>query len=111
MVVFERTFEERARSLVLKTLNICVFWVPDTLTVNDAATTSGQSINDTGSSVDDEQNSNPRGSSLDPFSLMSGISEVLNLLKILGDGHRNLHMYNCQVLYQEMYLRGLYCST
>ncbi|KAG2305976.1 hypothetical protein Bca52824_025724 [Brassica carinata] len=60
------------------------------------ATTSGQSINDTGSSVDDEQNSNPRGSSPDPFSLMSGISEALNLLKVLGDGHRNLHMYNCK---------------
>ncbi|XP_018488588.2 cell division cycle protein 27 homolog A isoform X2 [Raphanus sativus] len=69
------------------------------------ATTSGQSINDTGSSVDDEQNSNPRGSSLDPFSLMSGISEMLNLLKILGDGHRSLHMYNCQealLIYQKL---------
>ncbi|KAF8062851.1 hypothetical protein N665_1191s0006 [Sinapis alba] len=69
------------------------------------ATTSGQSINDTGSSVDDEQNSNLRGSSPDPFSLMSGISKVLNLLKILGDGHRNLHMYNCQealLVYQKL---------
>ncbi|CAH8316165.1 unnamed protein product [Eruca vesicaria subsp. sativa] len=69
------------------------------------ATTSGQSINDTGSSVDDEQNSNPRGSSPDPISLMAGISEVLNLLKILGDGHRNLLMYNCQealLVYQKL---------
>ncbi|KAL0707621.1 hypothetical protein Bca4012_074047 [Brassica carinata] len=62
-----------------------------------STTTSGQSIGDTGSSVDDEQNSNPRGSSPDPFSLMSGVSEVLNLLKILGNGHRHLLMYNCQV--------------
>ncbi|CAN7001066.1 unnamed protein product [Brassica rapa subsp. trilocularis] len=69
------------------------------------ATTSGQSIGDTGSSVDDEQNSNPRGSSPNPFSLMSGISEVLNLLKILGDGHRHLLMYNCQealLVYQKL---------
>lgn len=78
-----------------------MFRVLDTLTVNDAAMTSGQSIGDTGSSVDDEQNSNPRGSSPDPFSLMSGVSEVLNLLKILGDGHRHLLMFNCQVLYHE----------
>nr|VDD46221.1 unnamed protein product [Brassica oleracea] len=85
--------------------NICMFRVPDTLTVNDAATTSGQSIGDTGSSVDDEQNSNPRGSSPDPFSLMSGVSEVLNLLKILGNGHRHLLMYNCQealLIYQKL---------
>ncbi|CAN6886401.1 unnamed protein product [Brassica oleracea] len=69
------------------------------------ATTSGQSIGDTGSSVDDEQNSNPRGSSPDPFSLMSGVSEVLNLLKILGDGHRHLLMFNCQealLVYQKL---------
>ncbi|KAJ0264229.1 Cell division cycle protein 27 A [Hirschfeldia incana] len=69
------------------------------------ATTSGQSINDTGSSVDDEQNSNSRGSSPDPFSLMSGISEVLNLLKVLGDGYRQLLMYHCQealLIYQKL---------
>ncbi|KAG7577466.1 Tetratricopeptide repeat [Arabidopsis thaliana x Arabidopsis arenosa] len=60
------------------------------------ATTSGQSVSDIGSSVDDEEKSNPSESSPDRFSLISGISEVLNLLKILGDGHRHLHMYNCQ---------------
>lgn len=73
--------------------------VPDTFTLNDPATTSGQSVSDIGSSVDDEEKSNPSESSPDRFSLISGISEVLNLLKILGDGHRHLHMYNCQVLY------------
>lgn len=70
---------------------------PDTVTLNDAVTTSGQSISDTGSSVDDEENSNPGGSSAEPFNIMSGISEVLNLLKLLGDGHRHLLMYNCRV--------------
>jgi anaphase-promoting complex subunit 3 len=63
------------------------------------ATTSGQSVSDIGSSVDDEEKSNPSESSPDRFSLISGISEVLSLLKILGDGHRHLHMYKCQVLY------------
>jgi anaphase-promoting complex subunit 3 len=60
------------------------------------ATTSGQSVSDIGSSVDDEEKSNPSESSPDRFSLISGISEVLSLLKILGDGHRHLHMYKCQ---------------
>ncbi|CAA0382624.1 unnamed protein product [Arabidopsis thaliana] len=60
------------------------------------ATTSGQSVSDTGSSVDDEEKSNPSESSPDRFSLISGISEVLSILKILGDGHRHLHMYKCQ---------------
>ncbi|EFH55958.1 hypothetical protein ARALYDRAFT_345526 [Arabidopsis lyrata subsp. lyrata] len=79
--------------------------VPDTFTLNDPATTSSQSVNDIGSSVDDEEKSNPSESSLDRFSLISGISEVLNLLKILGDGLRHLHMYNCQealVVYQKL---------
>lgn len=74
--------------------------IPDTITLTDSATTSGQSISDRGSSVNDEEYSNPSGSSADHFSLVSGISEVLNLLKILGDGHRHLLMYNCQVLYE-----------
>lgn len=75
--------------------------VPDTVTLNDAATTSGQSISDIGSSVDDDENSNRSGSSPDRLSLISGISEVLNLMKLLGDGHRHLLVYNCQVQYQE----------
>ncbi|CAH2053554.1 unnamed protein product, partial [Thlaspi arvense] len=72
---------------------------------SNEATTSGQSISDIGSSVDDEENSNPSGSSPDRFSLISGVSEVLNLLKLLGDGHRHLLMYNCQealLVYQRL---------
>ncbi|CAL9216989.1 unnamed protein product [Arabidopsis halleri] len=56
------------------------------------ATTSGQFVSDIGSSVDDEEKSNPSESSPDRFSLISGILEVLNLLKVLGDGNRHLHM-------------------
>ncbi|XP_019102195.1 PREDICTED: cell division cycle protein 27 homolog A-like isoform X2 [Camelina sativa] len=72
------------------------------------ATTSGQSISDIGSSVDDEENKNPSESSPDSSSLISGISEVLNLLRILGDGHRHLLMYNCQealLVYQKLSLK------
>ncbi|ESQ48300.1 hypothetical protein EUTSA_v10021943mg [Eutrema salsugineum] len=72
---------------------------------SNEATTSGQSLSDIGSSIDDEDNSNPSGSSPDPCSLNSGISEVLNLLKLLGDGHRNLLMYKCQealLVYQNL---------
>ncbi|XP_019092572.1 PREDICTED: cell division cycle protein 27 homolog A-like isoform X2 [Camelina sativa] len=72
------------------------------------ATTSGQSISDIGSSVDDEENKNPSESSPDSSSLISGISEVLNLLKILGNGHRHLLMYNCQealLVYQKLSLK------
>ncbi|CAN8259119.1 unnamed protein product [Cochlearia groenlandica] len=68
------------------------------------ATTSGQSISDVGSYVDDEENSNSSGSSRHHYSV-SGISEVLNLLKHLGDGHRHLLMYNCQealLVYQKL---------
>ncbi|KAL1199464.1 Cell division cycle protein-like protein [Cardamine amara subsp. amara] len=78
--------------------------IPDTVTLNDSATTSDQSISDRGSCVNDDEYSNPNGSSADRFSLVSGISEVLNLLKILGDGHRHLLMYNCQHLKEEMRL-------
>ncbi|KFK38984.1 hypothetical protein AALP_AA3G185000 [Arabis alpina] len=60
------------------------------------ATTSGQFISDSGSSVDNGENSNPSESPSDPFSVVSGISEVLNLLKLLGDGYRHLLVYNCQ---------------
>ncbi|KAL1199463.1 Cell division cycle protein-like protein [Cardamine amara subsp. amara] len=79
--------------------------IPDTVTLNDSATTSDQSISDRGSCVNDDEYSNPNGSSADRFSLVSGISEVLNLLKILGDGHRHLLMYNCQealLVYQKL---------
>ncbi|VVA97829.1 unnamed protein product [Arabis nemorensis] len=69
------------------------------------ATTSGQSRSDSGSSVDNEENFNPSESSSDPFKVISGISGVLNLLKLLGDGHRHLLMYNCQealLVYQKL---------
>ncbi|EOA33148.1 hypothetical protein CARUB_v10016489mg [Capsella rubella] len=72
------------------------------------ATTSGQSISDIGSSVDDEENKNPSESSPDRSTLISGISEVLSLLKILGDGHRHLLMYNCQealLVFQKLSLK------
>ncbi|XP_010535181.1 PREDICTED: cell division cycle protein 27 homolog A isoform X2 [Tarenaya hassleriana] len=60
------------------------------------ATTSGQTISGTGNSVDDEENSRLTGFESGPSSIIFGISEVLNLLRLLGECHRHLLMYNCE---------------